>query len=58
MRYPLELMEQIESVREKLDAAVQDGVEGTECYQLSLRLDKLIADYMQLTDKVQLRNCS
>lgn len=58
MRHLLELRKQIESVREELDVAVQNGVEGTECYQISIRMDKLIADYMQLKEeKVQLRNC-
>ncbi|WP_075718802.1 Spo0E family sporulation regulatory protein-aspartic acid phosphatase [Roseburia sp. 499] len=59
MRHLLELKREIESVREELDVAVQNGVEGTECYEISLQLDSLIADYMQLKeDKIQLRNCS
>lgn len=70
MGHLLELKEQIEHVREELNVAVQNGVKGTECYQISIRLDRLIADYMQLKEekiqlhnvveegKVQLRNCS
>ncbi len=59
MRHLLELKEQIENVREELDVAVRNGVEGTECYQISIQLDRLIADYMQLKEeKIQLRNCS
>lgn len=59
MAYLLELKRQIECVREELNVAVQNGVDGAECYRISIKLDKLIADYMQLKeDKVQLRNCS
>lgn len=59
MRHLLELKREIESVREELDVAVQNGLEGTKCYEISLQLDSLIADYMQLKeDKIQLRNCS
>ncbi len=58
MRHLLELQKEIEGVRKELDVAVQSGVAGQECYEISIRLDKLIADYMQLKEeKVQLRNC-
>lgn len=59
MRYLFELKQQIESTREELDVAAQKEIGGAECYQLSIRLDKLIADYIQFKeDKVQLQNCS
>lgn len=59
MKHLLELKEQIESTREELNAAAQRGIRERECYQISIRLDRLIADYMQLKeDEVQLRHCS
>lgn len=59
MKYLLELKEQIENTREELNVVAQKGLNRAECYQLSVRLDKLIADYMQLKEeKVQLRHCS
>lgn len=58
MRHLLELQKKIESVRKELDVAVEKDVAGQECYEISIRLDRLIADYMQLKEeKVQLRNC-
>lgn len=54
-----ELREQIEKTRKELDVAAQKGLEGAECYQISLRLDRMIADYMRLKEeKIQLWHCS
>lgn len=59
MRYMFELREQIEKTRKELDVAAQKGLEGAECYQISLRLDRMIADYMRLKEeKIQLWHCS
>lgn len=58
MRHMLELKREIETVRKKLDAAAGTEICGADCYQLSVQLDKLIAEYMQLDEeKVQLLNC-
>lgn len=58
MRHMLELKREIESVRKKLDAAARAEICGADCYQLSVQLDKLIAEYMQMDeDKIQLLHC-
>lgn len=58
MRHMLELKREIETVRKKLDAAAKTEICGEDCYQLSVQLDKLIAEYMQLKEeKVQLLHC-
>ena len=48
MRPLLELKKQIETVRKELNISAENGLDREECYKISLRLDGLIADYMQL----------
>ena len=58
MKYLQELQSEIEKVRNELDVAAEQNVSARECYKTSIRLDKLIEDYMQYTkDKVNFRNC-
>lgn len=53
-----ELQKEIESVRKELDVVAADDVNAEECYQTSLRLDRLIEDYMRYTkEKYHLENC-
>lgn len=47
MKKMLEIRKEIEMVRKELDVvAATTGVSTEECYQISLRLDRLIEDYM------------
>ncbi|MEG0961392.1 MAG: aspartyl-phosphate phosphatase Spo0E family protein [Lachnospiraceae bacterium] len=46
-RHLLELQSEIEKVRQELDAVASENVQGVECYQISVKLDKLIEAYMQ-----------
>ncbi|MCI8300418.1 MAG: Spo0E family sporulation regulatory protein-aspartic acid phosphatase [Lachnospiraceae bacterium] len=58
MEYLQELQSEIEKVRNELNVAAEQNVRNGDCYQTSVRLDKLIEDYMQYTkDKVHFRNC-
>lgn len=52
-----ELRKEIETVRKELDVAAAVDLSTEECYQISLRLDRLIADYMQYTKEERLQNC-
>lgn len=53
-----ELQREIEIVRKELDVVVADGVDAEECYQTSLRLDRLIEDYMLYTkENFHLEKC-
>lgn len=53
----LKLQKEIEIVRKKLDVAAGKNVWAPECYQMSIQLDKLIEDYMQYKEEIQLLNC-
>lgn len=47
MKKMQEMRKEIEMVRKELDVvAATTGVSTEECYQISLRLDRLIEDYM------------
>ncbi len=48
----------IEIVRKELDVAVQGDEWAPECYQVSVRLDALIEDYMQYEEKIRLLSYS
>lgn len=52
MEHLLELQEEIENIRKELDMAIEKDILTPECYQISLRLDKLIEDYMQYKEKL------
>lgn len=53
-----ELQREIERVRKELDVAAGKDIRARECYQTSVRLDKLIEDYIQFTEEeVRLRDC-
>ncbi|MCI8483034.1 MAG: Spo0E family sporulation regulatory protein-aspartic acid phosphatase [Lachnospiraceae bacterium] len=58
MNYLLELQKEIETVRKELDVAAGKDVSAQECYQVSIQLDRLIEDYMQYKEEVQLLHCS
>lgn len=51
MKEMLEIRKEIEMVRKELDVVAATGVSAEECYQISLRLDRLIEDYMQYTQE-------
>lgn len=51
------LRKEIETVRKELDVAAAVDLSTEECYQISLRLDRLIDDYMQYTKEKRLQNC-
>lgn len=58
MKHLLELQREIEVVRKELNVAAEQELWGTECYQISIKLDKLIEAYMQLNEEeVRLRHC-
>ena len=58
MKHLLELQREIEVVRKELDVVAEKNVWAPECYQMSVRLDKLIEDYMKYKEeKIQLLNC-
>lgn len=42
-----ELQKEIEMVRKELNIVAEQDIHTPECYQVSIRLDKLIEDYMQ-----------
>lgn len=46
MKKMQEIRKEIEMVRKELDVVAAAGVNTEECYQISLRLDRLIEDYM------------
>ena len=48
MRHLLELKKQIEIIRKELNISAKKGLDREECYKISIQLDGLIADYMQL----------
>ena len=53
-----ELQSEIERVRQELDVVAAENLGTRECYLTSVRLDKLIEDYMQYTkDEYHLREC-
>lgn len=53
-----ELQSEIERVREELNVVAAKSVGTRECYLISIRLDKLIEDYMKCTEEeVRLRDC-
>lgn len=52
-----ELQKEIEAVRKELDVVAAVDVSTEECYRISLRLDRLIEDYMRYTKEKHLRNC-
>lgn len=53
-----ELQSEIERVRQELDVVAAENLGTRECYLTSVRLDKLIEDYMQYTkDEYHLRDC-
>ncbi len=41
-----ELQKEIEKVRRELNEAARISVRSPECYQVSLRLDRLLEDYL------------
>lgn len=47
MKQLSELQREIEAVRKELDAAARESVRSSECYRISIRLDRLMEDYMQ-----------
>lgn len=54
MKKMLEIRKEIEMVRKELDVvAATTGVSTEECYQISLRLDRLIEDYMLWHEEAQ-----
>ncbi|MEG0806451.1 MAG: hypothetical protein RR364_03905 [Lachnospiraceae bacterium] len=50
MKTSKELKEQIEIAREKLDNALSNSKEVLDCYDLSLKLDQLIEEYLDLQE--------
>ncbi|EOT25509.1 hypothetical protein C805_02138 [Eubacterium sp. 14-2] len=58
MNHLSELKREIEIVRKELDVAVQGDEWAPECYQVSVRLDALIEDYMQYEEKIRLLSYS
>ncbi len=53
-----ELQKEIEIVRKELDVVAAEDVGADKCYQASVRLDRLIEDYMRYTkEKYHLENC-
>lgn len=53
-----ELQREIEVVRKELDVVAAADVSAEECYQASLRLDRLIEDYMRYTkEEYHLQDC-
>lgn len=58
MSYLSELKREIEIVRKELDVAVKENEWAPECYQVSVRLDRLIEDYMQYEEKIRLLSYS
>ncbi len=52
-----ELRQEIETVRRELDVVAAEDVSTEECYRISLRLDRLMEDYMQYTKEKHLQNC-
>lgn len=58
MKHLLELQKEIEVVRKELNVVAEKNVWAPECYQTSIRLDKLIEEYMQYKEeKFHLLNC-
>lgn len=55
MEHLLELQQEIEDARRKLDAAAKTDVRSLECYRISVQLDKLIEEYLQY-EKVEARS--
>lgn len=47
MEHLLELQQEIEDARKRLDAAAKKDVRSQECYRISIQLDKLIEEYMR-----------
>lgn len=52
-----ELQKEIETVRKELDVVAAVDVSTEECYRISLRLDRLMEDYMRYTKDKRLRSC-
>lgn len=52
-----ELQKKIETVRKELDVVAEVDVGTEECYRISLRLDRLLEDYMRYTKEKNLRSC-
>lgn len=52
-----ELQKEIETVRKELDVVAAVDVRTEECYRISLRLDRLMEDYMRYTKDKRLRSC-
>ena len=53
-----ELQTEIEIVRKELDVVAADGINAEKCYQTSVRLDRLIEDYMRYSkEKYHLEKC-
>lgn len=46
-----ELQKEIEIVRKELNIVAEQDICAPECYQVSVRLDKLIEDYMQYNEE-------
>lgn len=47
------LLQEIEDVRKQLNQSLENGYDEEKCYGLSVELDRLIEQYIQLPDEAE-----